>query len=269
MKYNFFEHFFTHKDYISQMEQEGMYIPGKLFTPLHFIVSGIILAGIILAIWYVTKKKSEKLLKGIYLGIWITLTSVEVMKMIWESVSGMSVSFETTGILPLYPCSVIMYTLPFTIWGTEKLKNMANGYTCTIGFIGAVINFAYPATALPNYSAISLVGLHAFLYHGAMLFIAITLLTTKQHSYGFAKKWTDLLLPAIPMLIFSIPANIVNYTVPGADYMFFMGDFTFLGVIFKDTPNWVTTILAYLIYIIVPALFYLPGFIKNQKQKGQ
>ncbi len=270
MKYNFFEHFFTHKDYINQMESEGMYIPGKLFSPLHFIVSGIILACIILAIWYVTKKKSNRLVKGIYLAIWITLTTVEVIKMIWESVSGMTVSFETTGILPLYPCSVIMYTLPFTIWGTERLKNIANGYTCTIGIIGATINFAYPGTALPNYSAISFVGLHAFLYHGAMLFVAITLLTTKQHSYGFAKKWTDLLLPSIPMLVFSIPANIVNYTVQGADYMFFKGDAMFLPAIFGGVPNWATTIIGYIVYIVVPALFYLPLFIKHKKsQKGQ
>ena len=93
MKYNFFEHFFTHKDYIKQMEELGVYVPGKLFTPLHFLVSAIILGLIILAAWYVTKKRNEKLVKGIYLAIWITLTSVEVIKMIWESVSGMSVSF--------------------------------------------------------------------------------------------------------------------------------------------------------------------------------
>lgn len=265
MKYNFFEHFFTHKDYIKQMEELGVYVPGKLFTPLHFLVSAIVLSLIILSAWYVTKKRSEKLVKGIYLAIWITLTSVEVIKMIWESVSGMSVSFETTGILPLYPCSVIMYTLPFTIWGTEKLKNMANGYTCTIGLLGAAINFVYPGTALPNYSVLSFVGLHALLYHGAMLFIVITLLSTKQHSYGFAKKWTDLLLPSIPMLVFSVPANIVNYTVQGADYMFFKCDAMFLPAIFGGVPNWATTILAYVVYIVVPALFYLPLFIKNKK----
>ena len=269
MKYNFFEHFFTHKDYIRAMEQEGMYIPGKLFSPLHFLVSAIILGLIVLSVWYVAKRKSEKLLKGIYLAIWITLTSVEVIKMIWESVSGMSIGFETTGILPLYPCSVIMYVLPFTIWGTEKLKNIANGYICTIGFIGALINFVYPATALPNYSVLSFVGLHALLYHGAMLFCATSMVATGYHSLKFAKKWTDLLLPAIPILVFSIPANIVNYTIPGCDYMFFMGNFTFLGTIFKNTPDYVTTILAYILYIVVPALFYLPGFIKNQKQKGQ
>ena len=67
MKYNFFEHFFTHKDYIRAMEQEGMYIPGKLFSPLHFLVSAIILGLIVLSVWYVAKRKSEKLLKGISL----------------------------------------------------------------------------------------------------------------------------------------------------------------------------------------------------------
>ena len=66
------------------MEESGVYVPGKLFTPLHFLVSAIVLGLIILAVWYVTKKKSERLTKGIYLGIWIVLTSVEVIKMIWE-----------------------------------------------------------------------------------------------------------------------------------------------------------------------------------------
>ena len=267
MKYNFFEHFFSHKDIIRDLENSGVYVPGKIFSPLHFVVAGIILALLVFSIWYFTKKNNEKLLKRAYLVIWIVLVSFEFIKMLWETFTNPNGAyFETTGILPLYPCSVIMYVLPITIWSkNEKLQAMANGYMCTIGLIGATINFFYPATALPNYSAISFVGLHVFIYHGAMLFCAITLLTTGLHSYGFAKKWTDLLLPAVPILVMSIPANIVNYTVQGADYMFFMGDFTFIGVIFANTPDWVTTILFYIGYIVIPALFYLPLFIKNKK----
>lgn len=276
MRYSFFKYFFTHKDYISQMEKDGMYIPGKLFSPLHFVVSAIILAGIIFAIWFFTKKNDQKLLKRAYVVVWATITIWEVVKMIWESLSGPVPYFEATGILPLYPCSVIMYTLPITIWSkNEVLKAMANGYTCTIGLIGGAINFAYPGTALPNYSALSFVGIHAFLYHGAILFCAITLLTTGEHSYRFAKKWTDLFLATIPILVFSIPANIANYTIKDhvrgdvtlvADYMFFRCDSVFLPAVFPNTPNWVTTILFYIGYIVIPALFYLPSYIARKKK---
>jgi len=108
-----------------------------------------------------------------------------------------------------------------------------------------------------------------------LLFCAATLLTTKQHSYGFAKKWTDLLLPSVPILIFSIPANIVNYTVKDsvkdgvtyiADYMFFKCDTMFMADIFVKTPDFVTTILFYIGYTLIPALFYLPSFIKRKKK---
>ena len=67
------------------------------------------------------------------------------------------------------------------------------------------------------------------------------------------------------MLIMSIPANIINFSPIGSDYMFFKCNSFFLPAIFGGLPDGVTTLLAYLLYATLPALFYLPGYMKNKR----
>ena len=257
------QNFFTHKDFL-----DGEKLVGKMFTPVHFIVAAIVLFAVIALSILLKKKYDEKRYKKILTVIWICMVVFEIVKILWETFTGKQVSFEIKGNIPLYPCSIIMYALPFAIWGKGIVKNAACGYVCTLGLLGATINFFYPATILYNYSAISFAGFHTLFYHGAMLFCAITMLLTGYHSYAGAKKWYDLIVPSIPSLIVSIPANIINYTID-ADYMWFRGTSLFLPAIFGDTPKPIVTIIIYVLYIVVPALFYLPMFIKNNINKKE
>ncbi len=250
------KHFFTHKDFLDR----EMLI-GTMFTPLHFVMSAIVLAMVIGFAFWLKKKYSENRFKRILTIIWACLVSFEVIKIMWETFSGRVVRFEVFGNLPLYPCSIIMYALPFAIWGNSIMKKCACGYVCTLGLLGATVNFFYPVTVLPNYSAISFAGFHTMFYHGAMLFCALSMLLTGYHSYK-AEKWHELILPSVPSLIVSIPAVIVDYALD-VDYMWFRGTSFFLPAIFGNTPKAVVTIIIYALYIIVPALFYLPSFIKN------
>ncbi len=252
--------FFTHKDFLDR----DMLV-GTMFTPLHFVMSAVVLAMVIVFAILLKKKYSEKSYKKILTIIWICLVSFEVIKILWETFGGREVRFEIYGNLPLYPCSIIMYSLPFAIWGKGIAKKCACGYVCTLGVLGAMVNFFYPVTVLPNYSAISFAGFHTMLYHGAMLFCALSMLLTGYHSYK-CTKWYELIYPSVPSLIVSIPAVIIDYVLE-VDYMWFRGTSFFLPAIFGDTPKIVVTIVIYILYIIVPALFYLPSFIKNQISK--
>lgn len=252
------ENFFTHKDKLAPAEQ----LPGTMFTPLHFAVSAVLLAAVI--VFAVMMRKKEKLIKPLFIILWATVTVLEIVKIVWESTTGNVVRLEVTGILPLYPCSIFMYAMPFAIWGKGYVKRAACGYVCTIGLIGGSVNFFYPMTVLYRYSIISFSAMHSMIYHAVMLFVGITMLISGYHRYTGVKKPIELLLPAIPTLILSIPANIVNYTF-GADYMFFRGTSAFFPAIFGDMNKIAVTLIFYAAYVIIPAAFYLPSYISGRR----
>ena len=257
------KNFFTHKDFIHDDVVAGL-VPGTLFTPLHFIFSAIVLAlVIVLAVW-VGKKASKKTIKTVFTVVWIIAVVWEVVKIAWESLSGKTVSFEVGGVLPLYPCSVFMYAMPFAMWGKGKVRYSACGYVCTIGLIGAAVNFFYPATILPNYSCLSFAGFHTFFYHGTMMFCCIVMLLSGYHRYNRVKTWWQPFLAAIPLLILSIPANIVNYSPINADYMFFKCHIDPFKTILGGLDDWLTTVLFYVAYTIIPAAFYFPSYISQK-----
>ena len=256
------KNFFTHKDKLAPASE----LPGTMFTPLHFIVAGILLALVI--IFALTVYKKEKFIKPLFIVLWAVVTVFEVVKITWESTTGNVVKLEVTGILPLYPCSIFMYAMPFAIWGKGKVKQAACGYVCTLGLLGGSVNFFYPMTTLYRYSIISFSAMHSMIYHAVMLFTCLTMLLSKYHRYTGVKNILDLFLPCSPTLIMSIPANIVNYTY-GADYMFFRGTSAFLPAIFGDTEKIVVTLIIYCLYIIVPACFYLPSFISQKLKKAE
>ncbi len=256
-----FKNFFTHKDFLPPASE----IPGTLFTPLHFIVAAIILAAVIFFAVFLSKK-NEKTIRTVFAVLWAFLVILEPTKIIWETYSGADVWFEWGGVLPLYPCSIFMYAMPFAIWGKGKVREAGCGYVCTLGLLGGAINFFYPANILQNYSAISFAGFHTFIYHGTMLFCALTMLLSGYHSYKKATKWVDLLIPALPALGVSVIANLVNFSKIGSDYMFFRLNSFFFAPIGAALPTALCVVIVYALYIIIHAVPYLPCFIKNRRK---
>lgn len=255
------KNFFTHKDFLAPANE----LPGTLFTPLHFVFSAIVLAIVIVGAIYVGKR-GEKTVKKVFIVLWAAVTVLEVVKIVWESTTGKTVGVELTGVLPLYPCSVFMYAMPFAIWGKDWLRKAGCGYVCTIGFIGGSVNFFYPATILPTYSCISFAGFHTFFYHGTMLFACLTMLISGYHRYT-ATKWWECLLAAIPLLVVSIPANIVNFSAINSDYMFFKCNSFLFYDLFGQMSDVESTLMFYVFYTVIPAMFYLPYYIYTKAKK--
>ena len=260
-----FKNFFTHKDHLNKEMMTG-----TLFTPLHLIFAAILLCAIIAGA-ILLAKRSEKTIKISFTVIWATLTVVDIFRMIWESTTGNRVAFEWGGNLPLYPCSIFMYAMPFVIWGRGRVRYAACGYLCTLGFFGGAINFVYPVNVLENYSCISFAGINTFLYHGAIVFCALVVLISGIHSFKRATSPIDLLLPAIPALCISAVANAVNFSPIGSDYMFFKMNSFFLpaikgaigGFTGGELPVIACVILVYAFYLVLHAAPYIPFFIVN------
>jgi len=250
--------FFTNKDFLPPADQ----IPGTMWTPLHLVFAAIV-AVIIACLVIFLRKKSEKTLKIVFTCLWATLVVLEIVKISWETLSSRVVAFEWDGNLPLYPCSMFMFFTPLAIWGKNYVRKAGCGYVCTVGLIGGLINFVYPATILGNYSCISFAGFHTFFYHGTMVLTALTMLLSGYHSYNHAHKWWETLIAFLPCLVFSIPVNIVNFTI-GSDYMFFKCNSFFLAPIGAALPDWLTVIIMYAVYALAHSVFYLPGYLKNR-----
>ncbi len=255
------KNFFTHKDFLPSASE----IPGTLFTPLHFAVAAVLLAAVIFFAIFLSKK-SEKTIRTVFAVMWVLLVILEPTKILWETYTGATVRLEWGGVLPLYPCSIFMYAMPFAIWGKGRVRAAGCGYACTLGLLGAAINFFYPANILQNYSAISFAGFHTFFYHGTMLFCALTMLLSGYHSYKKAEKWYDLFVPALPVLGVSVIANLVNFSKIGSDYMFFRLNSFIFAPIGAALPTPLCVAIVYAIYLVIHAAPYVPFFIKNRRK---
>ncbi len=255
------KNFFTHKDFLPCASE----IPGTLFTPLHFAFSAFCIL-IIALICIFFRKGSERTLRTLFAVCWAWLVVFEVSKILWETYTGASVNFEYRGILPLYPCSIFMYAMPFAIWGRGRVRYAACGYVCSLGFLGGAINFIYPANILGNYSCISFAGFHTFMYHGAIVTTALLMLFSGYHSYKKATHPADLLLPSVPLLVISIAANIVNFSKIDSDYMFFKLESFIFAPIGASTPDVLALIIVYAVYIFIHAAPYLTFYIINRKK---
>lgn len=257
-----FKNFFTHKDFLPSADQ----LPGTLFTPLHFAVSAIcVILTVALCLWF--SKKSEHTLRSLFGILWAVVVVLEITKILWETYSGTTVNFEWGGVLPLYPCSIFMYALPFAAWGRGYVRRAACGYICTLGLLGGAINFVYPANILSNYSCVSFAGFHTLFYHGIIVFCALTILLSQYHSYSGVTKWWELLLPATPFLAVSLIANAVNFSPIRSDYMFFRLDSFIFAPIGAATPEWLSVIIVYLVYLLIHALPYLPSYLSSKKKR--
>ena len=255
------KNFFTHKDFLPPRSE----IPGMLFSPLHFAVSAIVLA-VFVYVSYRLIKTDEKTMKITLTVLWAITVTFEIIKLFWEIFAGKEVHVFVQGVLPLYPCSLYLFVFPFAIWGKSLVRHAVASYVCILGFLGAAVNFFYPANVMGEYSCISFAGLLTLFTHGVMLASALVLLFRRELRFDNIDSTAKLLTPCLPVLIFSIPVNIVNFTCD-ADYMFFKCDSFFLKPIGDATPDIVTVIIMYAIYIAIHILPFLPSYIKLSKKR--
>ncbi len=256
------KNFFTHKDFLPPPNEW----PGTLFTPLQ-IVFCLVVTILIAIACIICSKNSERSLKKIFFVLWLIMFISEPVIVFWEALSGSAVAFNLAADFPLWPCSIFLFFAPFAIFGKGKMKYAACGYICTLGLLGGAVNFFYPATYISRYSCISFAGFRTIFYHGAMIFTAVTMLLSGYHSFRRVTTVDKLLLPCIPALVISIPANIVNFTIEGTDYMFFKLESFFFAPIGRATPDWMSVIIVYALYLIIHTTPYLPSYIAGRKAR--
>lgn len=162
--------FFTHKDFLV----DAKYIPGTLGTPLHKVAVAFYTIVIVWSAIYVSKHK-EKIMPS-FKWLWGILVVWEIVGFYYDSYAGYMDHLALRDGLALYPCSIYLYVMPLVFWGDEFGKKVAYGYLLTLGMLGAVVNFYFTSLVLRYYSVISFVGVHTYVFHGAMMYTYLVLI---------------------------------------------------------------------------------------------
>lgn len=200
-------HFFDYKYNIQNFTSDLFSVPHIIFIILAFIA----VPTVSILLRKISHKKIDVFLKVFS----IILVVLEITKITWESYWDISTGrgFNTGGILPLYTCSLFIYTLLFAAWGKGKAKDYSLAFITTISLISGAIGIVQ-CNGLNYYPFWTFGAFYSMFFHLSMFATGVFLLFT-----GYKKlNWFDMIKAWIPMAILSIIASPVNYQY-GADYM--------------------------------------------------
>ena len=146
----------------------GEYEPCGIFTIGHFILIAITLVAIIIALKNtVNKKDVKKIIKSCTIFIWICEIIIISFKIAINGASNLN------EYVPLYYCSLLLYSSLFSSLGKGKLKRIGDVFLATGGIVGGIVFIFFPTTSLPAYPMLHLVSIHSFIFHGIMVYLGL------------------------------------------------------------------------------------------------
>ncbi len=147
----------------------------------------------------------------------ILMVVFEITKISWESYWDISTGrgFNYAGLLPLYTCSLFIYTLLCVAWSKKgsAIYEYSLSFITTIGLLSGAIGAVY-CNGLNFYPFWTFGAWYSLMFHYIMFATGVFLLACKYKIL----EWNDIVKGWIPMVIlalFALPAN-CEYN---ADYM--------------------------------------------------
>ena len=199
----------------------GEYEPCGIFTTDHFILIGITIISIIIALKFTSNKSKEKV-HSIIKKITIIMCILEVVKISFNLQQN---SFrDVNTYMPLYYCSILLYAGLLSSFGKGALKRAGDVCLATGSVIGGIVFIIYPSTSLPMYPAFHFLSIHSFLFHGTMIYLRILINKTQY----IELEQNDIKYFASVIGIMSIVALIIN--------KLFNGNLMFISNNFPGTP---------------------------------
>ena len=141
-----------------------------MWSATYVIALLVTLAAIAVAL-LLTKNMTKKKVKWLLIGSSAFTISTEIVKMIFV---GVTYGIEEVEFIPLYFCSLFMYSTILATLKWEPLKNTGLAFLFFGGIIGATAFFAYPSACIPNYPIYHFMCLRTMLFHGLMIYVGIT-----------------------------------------------------------------------------------------------
>lgn len=146
--------------------------PCGLFTFGHLALVLICFAAIIVLL-FLTRKLSSKKINLIIKIIAITVTVLEIIKIIFNIVVGRSSKLDN--ILPLYFCSLFLFASLIFSFSKGKVKFVAASFLFYGGLVGGSGFLLYPSTSLLLFPLWHFLTVHSMIYHTLMIFVAIVI----------------------------------------------------------------------------------------------
>lgn len=200
--------FFDYKYHIPEVYKKGM------LTPAHIVLIVLVYLSAIFLPILLRRVRRGRI--TIFLRVLsIAMVLLETTKILWETPNDIATfgEFNFEGILPLYTCSLFIYTLLVAAWTRGRVQKIALSFITTIGLLYGAIGVVY-CNGLNYYPLFSFGGLYSFLFHSTMFVTGMILLITGYYEL----QWKDCLWTMIPILILSVFAIAANYRWD-ADYM--------------------------------------------------
>ena len=210
LSYLYYGNFFDYKSNLDGYHGQDYMSTGQ------FIFLGIATIVIILLCIFLRKinhKKIDLFLKTLAIAIPL----LEIIKIVVESYFDIKLngSFNYSGLLPLYTCSLFIYTLPIAAFGKGKAKECCLSFITTLGIFAGLTNFVMASILLtyPFFNFHTFVSLN---FHFWMTFTGVFLICSKY----YVPKWSDIIKGFIPVVLLSLIVIPIDYIFE-FDYMFY------------------------------------------------
>ena len=135
MNYNFFDY----KRFIENYH-------GEDYWGTEHLIFMIVATLAIIIIPVLLRKAKQKNIDLFLKILSVAIVTLEIVKITWETTWDIKTvgSFNWDGLLPLYTCSIFLFTLPIAAFAKGKIKRMATAWLCTIGIFAGLTNFFLP-----------------------------------------------------------------------------------------------------------------------------
>ena len=145
----------------------------------------------------------------------ILMVLFEITKITWESWHDIShgFGFNYEGILPVYTCSLFIYTLLAAAWGRGKVREAALAFITTVGLVYGAVGVVY-CNGLNFYPFWTFGAFYSMFFHSAMFLTGTYLLFSGYKTLGLS----DVFLSFIPIMLLAVVAIPIDYAL-GVDYM--------------------------------------------------
>ena len=145
-----------------------------MWSGTYIIALAITLTLAVTAI-YLSRKMKERGVRRLLLASSVFTISTEIVKMVFV---GVTYGIEEVEFIPLYFCSLFMYSTVLALTKRDALRNTGLAFLFFGGIIGAVGFFSYPDACIPNYPIYHFMCLRTMIFHGLMIYVGFTVVLT-------------------------------------------------------------------------------------------
>ncbi|MCH3961507.1 MAG: YwaF family protein [Solobacterium sp.] len=148
----------------------GEYEAGGLFSIGHFLLLGLTVGGICLALNHTLQYSYQKI-RALVKRLIVFLSALEIMKIYFNFHIGNGC--ELMSWVPLYFCTICIYAGWLSCFCHGTVQHLGDVFLATGSLIGGICFLLYPSSSIMLYPTFHFLTIHSFLYHGMMVFIGI------------------------------------------------------------------------------------------------